>query len=115
MLFSAELPVWFICVQENGFLSISEKSTKNHRKSTHPKEPGARSGARGGPGGAQAPCGRPPPPWAAPGGRLGGAHTPWCPTSPRIFTRDAKTPDEKFFLQFSVAEPPPPSVLPREG
>ena len=48
-------------MQENGFLGISEKSTKNHRKSTHPKEPGARSGARGGPGGAQAPCGRAPP------------------------------------------------------
>src|SRR6187399_309282 len=75
MLFSAELPVWFICVQENGFLGISEKSTKNHRKSTHPKEPGTRSGARGGPGAAQAPCGR-----APPGPRRGGA---WVgPTPP---------------------------------
>ena len=86
-------------MQENGFLGISEKSTKNHRKSTHPKEPGARSGARGGPGGAQAPCGRPP--WAAPGGRLGGAHTPWCPTLARIFPPDAETPDRKSFRCFS--------------
>ena len=67
-------------------------------------------GARGCPGALWAR-----PPWAAPGGRLGGAHTPWCPTLPRIFTRDTETPDQKFFSQFSVAEPPPPSVLPREG
>ena len=99
-MFSAELPVWFICVQENGFLGISEKSTKNHRKSTHPKEPGARRGTRGGPGGPRRPGGAAQP-LAAPGGRLGGPHAPWCPTSTRIFTRDEKTPDQKFFSQFS--------------
>ena len=50
MLFSAELPVWFYCVQENGFLGISENFGKIHRKSTHQKLPPARSGARGAPG-----------------------------------------------------------------
>ena len=70
-------------------------------------------GPEGGQGVPRRPVGAPP--WAAPGGRLGGAHTPWCPTLPRIFNHDAETLDQKFFSQFSVAEPPPPSVLPREG
>src|ERR1041385_1906222 len=55
MLFSAELPVWFICAQENGFLVVPENSQKITRKSTHPKEPGARSGTRGETWGPQAP------------------------------------------------------------
>src|SRR4051812_31103152 len=43
------------CVQENGFLDVPENSQKITRKSTHPKEPEARSGTRGEPWGPQAP------------------------------------------------------------
>src|SRR4051812_12158693 len=50
-MFLAELSVWFYCVQENGFLGVSENSRKNHKKSTHPKDHCARSGPRGQPGG----------------------------------------------------------------
>ena len=74
-MFSADLPVWFYCVQVYGFLGASENSRKIHRKSTHYKVPCARSGARGGSKGPQAPCWRPPP-LAAPGGLLVGSHTP---------------------------------------
>ena len=84
----------FYCAQENGFLGISENSTKNHRKSTHPKGHCARSGARGQPGGPQAP------PLAASGGRLGGSFPLWCPTLARIYPRDEKTPEQKSFSQF---------------
>src|ERR1041385_5927742 len=100
MLFSAELPVWFYCAQENGFLDISENSQKNTRKSTHPKEPEAISGTRGQPRGAQAP------PWRGQGwGRAlwppGGLPLLWCPTDAPIYSRDAKTPEQKSFSQFS--------------
>ena len=105
--------VWFICVQENGFLSISEKSTKNQRRSTHPKEPNTRSGARGGPGGAQAPCWRPP--LGRTGGSPGWGPHPLVPYFTSYFYSRRKNPRSEVLSQFSVAEPPPPSVLPREG
>src|SRR3954469_17297012 len=41
------------------------------------------------------------PPLAAPGGRLGGSHLLCCPTWPPIYSRDAKTPEQKLFSQFS--------------
>src|SRR4051812_47410672 len=100
-MFSAELSIWFYCVQENGFLGVSENSRKNHRKSTHPKDKYARSGARGQPGGPRRPAGAAPP-LAVPGGRLGGS-SPLCfPTSPPIYSLGEKTPEQKSFSQFSL-------------
>src|SRR3954471_22749617 len=98
-MFSVELSVWFYCVQENGFLGVSENSRKNHGKSTHPTDQCARSGARGQPGGPRRPAGAFPLP-AAPGGRLGGSSPLWCPTLTPIYSRGEKTPEQKSFSQF---------------
>src|ERR1041385_7907335 len=96
MLFSAELSVWFICAQENGFLDVPENSQKITRKSTHPKEPGARSGTRGSPGGPRRPPGAARG-GTAPSGRLGSSPLLWCPTETPIYPRDEKTPEQKSF------------------
>src|ERR1041385_843765 len=98
-MFPAELPVWFICAQENGFLDVPENSQKITRKSTHRKKPGARSGTRGEPWGPQAP------PWRGQGWgralRPPGLLPPlWCPTDAPIYPRDEKTPEQKSFSQF---------------
>src|ERR1041385_3468348 len=109
-MFSAELSVWFYCVQENGFLGLSENSRKNHRKSTHPKDHCARSGARGQTGGPQAPCWRGPTP-----GRAGGAS--WRPPPPLVPYFDSylfpwrENPRTEIVFPILVAEPPPTSVL----
>src|SRR3954469_9468847 len=99
-MFSAELSIWFYCVQENGFLGVSGNSRKNHRKSTHPKDQYTKSGARGKPGGPRRPAGAAPP-LAAPGGRLGESSPLWCPTLLPIYSRGKKTPEQKSFSQFS--------------
>src|SRR4051812_34105627 len=95
-MFSAELSIWFYCVQENGFLGVSENSRKNHRKSTHPKDQYTRSGARGQPRGPRRLAGAAPP-LAAPGGRLGGSSPLWCPTLPPIYSRARKPQNRSCF------------------
>ena len=75
---------------------IHEKSQKIHAPEgtrSQKRDQGGQGGPRR-PGGAAQPL-------AAPGGRLGGPHLPWCPTLTRILVRDGKTPDQKFFSQFS--------------
>ena len=98
--FSAELPVWFSCVREYGFLGVPKNSEKNYRKSTHPEGPWARIWARGGPPGPRC-LGGASTPLAARGGRMGGSHTLWFSTLDPIFTLDGETPEQKSFSQFS--------------
>src|ERR1041385_2818938 len=113
-MFSAEMSVWFYCVQQNGFLGVSENSRKNHRKSTHPKDHCARSGARGQPGGPQAPCWRGPTPSRArrPPGRV---LPPLVPYFACYLFPWRENPRTEVVFPILVAEPSPPSVLLREG
>ena len=111
-VFSRATCMVFLCAGKRIFKylrKIHEKSQKIHAPEGTRSQKWGQRGARGCPGALWAP------PWAAPGGRLGGAHTPWCPTLARIFPPDAKKPRSEVLSQFFVAEPPPPSVLPREG
>ena len=98
-MFSEELSVWFYCAQENGFLNVPENSQKITRKSTHPKDPEARSGTRGELWGPQAPSSAARG-GVAPSGRLGCSPLLWCPTEAPIYPRDEKTPEQKSFPQF---------------
>src|SRR4051812_33887164 len=61
MLFSAELPVWFSCVQENGFLGVPENCSKNRENPRTGRNPLSEEGLEGGcpsPGGQLARPGR---------------------------------------------------------
>src|SRR3954471_15667840 len=97
MLFSVELPALFNCVRVFGYLGALEKSRKNILKISAPeastKPKWGHRAARGAPGALLAP------PLVAPGGALGWSHTPWCPTSPPIFTLREETPKQKSLLR----------------
>ena len=98
-VFSRAACMVYLCAGKRIFKhlrKIHEKSRKIHAPEETKCQKWGQRGARGCPGALWAP----PPPWAAPGRRLGGAHTPWCPTLARIFPPDAKTPDQKFFRSF---------------
>ena len=101
-VFSRAACMVYLCVGKRIFKhlrKIHEKSRKIHAPEETKCQKWGQRGARGCPGAlwARPPLGRA----GGGGGRLGGAHTPWCPTLARIFPPDAKTPDRKFFRRFS--------------
>ena len=96
MMFSAELPVWFYCVQENGFLDVPENSQKIHAPEGARSQKWDQRGAKGAPGA----------PWSGQGWGhalwpTGGLPLLWCPTDAPIYCHDAKTPEQKSFPQSS--------------
>ena len=98
-VFSRAACMFYLCAGKrifNYLRKIHEKSRKIHAPEETRYQKWGQRGARGCPGALWAR-----PPWAAPRGRLGGPHTPWCPTLARIFPPDAETPDRKFFRSFS--------------
>src|SRR3954468_19650068 len=97
MLFSAELPVWFFCVQEYGFLGTSENFWKITENPRTRRNTGTEDGPKGDQRGPKRPAGAATP-LVAPGGGLWWS-PPRVPTRTPIFTRREETPEQKLLFQ----------------